>query len=42
MDNDGDVDVLIGNNNGPTRLLINQAAVGKHWLGLRLEGPTEK
>jgi hypothetical protein len=39
VDNDGDVDVLIGNNNGPTRLLINQAAVGKHWLGLRLIGP---
>ena len=35
VDNDGDVDVLIGNNNGPTRLLINQAAVGTHWLGLR-------
>jgi hypothetical protein len=39
VDNDGDVDVLIGNNNGRTRLLINQAAVGKHWLGLRLLGP---
>ena len=39
VDNDGDVDLLIGNNNGPTRLLINRAAVGKHWLGLRLEGP---
>jgi hypothetical protein len=39
VDNDGDVDVLIGNNNGRTRLLINQAAAGKHWLGLRLIGP---
>jgi hypothetical protein len=39
VDNDGDVDLLIGNNNGRTRLLINQAAVGKHWLGLRLIGP---
>ena len=39
VDNDGDVDLLIGNNNGPTRLLINQAAVGTHWLGLRLIGP---
>ena len=36
VDNDGDVDLLIGNNNGRTRLLINQAAPGKHWLGLRL------
>jgi len=39
VDNDGDVDVLIGNNNGPVRLLINQAAPGKHWVGLRLVGP---
>ena len=38
VDNDGDVDVLIGNNNGPTRLLINQAANGHHWIGLRLVG----
>jgi len=34
VDNDGDVDVLIGNNDGPVRLLINQAAQGHHWLGL--------
>ncbi len=40
IDNDGDVDVLIGNNNGPTRLLINQAAEGRHWVGLRLVGST--
>jgi hypothetical protein len=39
VDNDGDIDLLIGNNNGRTQLLINQAAAGKHWLGLRLEGP---
>jgi enediyne biosynthesis protein E4 len=38
IDNDGDADVLVGNNNGPVRLLINQAARGKHWLGLRLAG----
>jgi hypothetical protein len=38
VDNDGDVDVLIGNNNGPTRLLINQAANRRHWIGLRLVG----
>ena len=36
VDNDGDIDVLVGNNNGPVRLLINQAAAGRHWLGLRL------
>jgi len=38
VDNDGDVDVLVGNNNGPTRLLINHATDGHHWLGLRLIG----
>ncbi len=38
IDNDGDVDVLIGNNNGPARLLMNQAADGHHWIGLRLVG----
>jgi hypothetical protein len=33
VDNDGDVDLLIGNNNGRTRLLINEAPA-RHWLGL--------
>jgi hypothetical protein len=36
IDNDGDVDVLVGNNNGPARLLINQIGNRRHWLGLRL------
>ncbi len=36
VDNDGDMDVLVANNNGPTRLLINQVGTRKHWLGLRL------
>ena len=40
VDNDGDVDVLVGNNNGPTRLLVNQASGHRHWLGLRLTGPS--
>jgi hypothetical protein len=38
VDNDGDVDVLIGNNNGPTRLFINQVVTRNHWIGLRLAG----
>ena len=38
VDNDGDIDILIGNNNGPTRLLINQATASHHWVGLRLIG----
>ena len=36
IDNDGDIDVLITNNNGPARLLINQVGARNHWLGLKL------
>ena len=36
IDNDGDRDVLIVNNNGPPRLLLNQIGNRNHWLGLRL------
>jgi len=36
--NDGGLDVLIGNNGGPPLLLRNNAARGNHWLGLKLEG----
>jgi enediyne biosynthesis protein E4 len=32
LDGDGDVDVLIGNNAGPVRLLLNQAGAGRGWL----------
>ena len=38
VDNDGDVDVLVGNNSGPARLLVNTQPAGHHWLGLRLVG----
>ena len=38
LDNDGDTDVLITNNNGPARLLLNQVGARSHWLGLRLIG----
>jgi enediyne biosynthesis protein E4 len=38
VDNDGDIDAVIGNNNGPLRLLIN-GAPRRHWLGLRLTRP---
>jgi hypothetical protein len=37
-DNDGRVDVLIGNNGGAPLLLKNQAGGGNHWLGIRLQG----
>lgn len=42
VDNDGDTDVLILNNNGPARLLLNQSGNRRHWLGLRLVGTKEK
>ncbi|MEP6707953.1 MAG: CRTAC1 family protein, partial [Pyrinomonadaceae bacterium] len=38
VDNDGDTDVLIANNNGPARLLLNQVGNRNHWMGLRLIG----
>ncbi len=36
VDNDGDVDVVITNNAGPARLLLNQLGSRADWLGLRL------
>ena len=38
VDNDGDVDVLVTNNNGPARLLINGVGQRNRWIGLRLVG----
>lgn len=38
VDNDGDTDVLITNNNGPARLFLNRVGNSNHWLGLRLLG----
>ena len=38
VDNDGDTDVLLLNNSGRARLLINQSGAAKHWLGLRMVG----
>jgi enediyne biosynthesis protein E4 len=42
IDNDGDVDVLVGNDAGSTRLLINNVGTRQHWLGLRLVGATKR
>jgi len=36
LDNDGDTDVLVTNNNGRARLFLNQVGTRNHWLGLRL------
>lgn len=38
VDNDGDTDVLLTNNNGPARLLRNDVGRENRWLGLRLAG----
>ena len=37
VDNDGGVDVLVANNQGPARLLLNQVGAGRHWISLRLK-----
>ena len=42
IDNDGDTDVLVSNNSGPVRLLINQVGQDRSWLGLRLVDKTGK
>lgn len=36
LDNDGDSDLVVFNNSGPARVLINQSASGRHWLGVRV------
>jgi hypothetical protein len=38
IDNDGDIDVLVANNNGKPRLLMNNVGSRSHWVGLRLIG----
>ena len=40
LDNDGDVDVVVTNNGGPARLLVNQGTPGSHWLQVKLEQPS--
>jgi hypothetical protein len=40
LDNDGDIDIVVTNNNGPVRLLLNQAhesGAPAHWLQIRLQ-----
>ena len=44
VDNDGDVDVLLTNNNGRVRLLINDVGQERAWIGVRPvggEGPRD-
>lgn len=38
VNNDGGIDILVTNNNGPARLLLNTSPNRGHWILLRLEG----
>lgn len=38
IDNDGALDIVVTNNNGPVRLLHNQIGSRQHWLQVKLEG----
>ena len=42
IDNDGDIDIVVSNNNGPARLYLNTLSKSgfreAHWLRVRLEG----
>ncbi|NND60150.1 MAG: CRTAC1 family protein [Gammaproteobacteria bacterium] len=40
IDNDGDTDILVTNNNGPARLLLNVHADDKDWIRFTLTGTT--
>jgi enediyne biosynthesis protein E4 len=42
IDNDGDIDVVVANNSGKARLLINQIGQRNHWVGLRLLGKQKR
>ena len=38
INNDGKIDIIVANNNGPLRLLLNETATKNHWLMAQLEG----
>jgi hypothetical protein len=38
VDNDGDTDVIVANDNGPAELLINEIGNRRHWIGVRATG----
>ena len=40
INNDGKIDIVVTNNNGPVRLLLNQTNSHNHWLELKLEQPS--
>jgi hypothetical protein len=41
VDNDGDVDLLVTDNGGSARLLLNGSPAGRAWLQVRLEGTAD-
>jgi hypothetical protein len=38
IDNDGDTDLVVANNSGPIRLLLNNVGSARHWVGVRVVG----
>ena len=36
LDNDGDTDIVVANDNGPVRVLVNNAGSRSSWIGFRL------
>jgi enediyne biosynthesis protein E4 len=42
VDNDGDIDLVVANNSGKARLLINEIGQRNHWVGLRLVGKQKR
>jgi len=38
LDQDGDIDIAVSNNNGPARLLLNQAGSPRPWVQVKLVG----
>jgi enediyne biosynthesis protein E4 len=38
VNNDGGIDILVTNNNGPARLLLNTVPNRGHWILVKLEG----
>ena len=42
IDNDGDLDVVVANNNGRMRVLLNQRGDRSRWLGVRVVNETRR
>ena len=39
FDNDGDTDIVVNNNGGTARYMVNQTGSSQHWIGLQLDHP---